>query len=191
MTTRAPASPRVTVLALAGVLLASAALAFTAVLALADGGDAGPAENGTDGRAPADGKALGVAAPASPVPYVRLRAGDCFDHPGLSRDVTKTERRRCTGPHDGEVVAERRLKGTFRSERDLRERSLALCADAARQRLARIPQDGRAYRPYAVHPALGTYEQREGTTVACALTLRGADQEAADGPELTAPLPGA
>lgn len=168
---------RSTVLVPAGVMLTAAVVALTGtLLAGGDGGESRP----ETAHAP-----VGA---ASPVPYARLEAGDCIDHPGLSGSVTEMERRSCGEPHDAEVIARQKLTGTFHSEQQLRQRALALCEPLSEERLARIPQDGRRYQTYAVHPSLDTYRQRSGMAVNCALTLAEDRREPAD-PKLTAPLP--
>lgn len=169
---------RSTVLVPAGVMLTAAVVALTGTLLAGGGG-------GEDRRE----KAPAPVGAASPVPYARLSDGECFDHPGLSGDVTGTERRACGEPHDAEVIARKKLTGMFRSEQQLRRHASAVCEPHTGKRLARVPQDGRRYRTYAVHPSLDTYRQHSGVVVNCAVTLAEDRRGPAD-PKLTAPLPG-
>lgn len=169
---------RSTALVPAGVMLTAAVLALTGTLLI--GGD----DDGAEAREPV---AVGA---ASPVPYVGLAAGDCFDHPGLSNSAGETRTRPCGEPHDAEVIARQKLTGKFRSEARLRERARELCAAHSERRLARVPQDGRSYRTYAVHPSLDTYRQHARAAVGCAVTLDEDRRGPAD-PKLTAPLPSA
>lgn len=168
---------RSTVLVPAGVMLTAAVVALTGTLLAGGGGGGGRPETA---HAP-----VGA---ASPVPYARLDTGDCIDHPGLSGSVTETERRACGEPHDAEVIARQKLTGKFRSEQQLRRHALAVCEPHTEKRLARVPQDGRRYQTYAVHPSLDTYRQHNGVVVNCTLTLAEDRRGPAD-PKLTAPLP--
>ncbi|MFR9675133.1 hypothetical protein [Streptomyces sp. TR02-1] len=118
------------------------------------------------------------------VPYVVLEPGECFDHPGLSSDVTVVETRSCEVPHNGEVIANETLTGSFADASELRTKVLALCRDDAKDRLRSMPRDGRTYYYYAIFPSLTTYRTRGDDTISCALTL----SNTMDGTKLTAPL---
>ncbi|MCF6525708.1 hypothetical protein [Streptomyces sp. JJ36] len=155
----------------------------------ADGPGAAPEDSGApeDGGAPDDGAGReDGTGPGELVPFVVLAPGECFDHPALSSSVSAVEKRPCDGPHNGEVIANDTLTGTFASERELRAKVLELCRADAAQRLGTIPQNGRRYYFYAIYPSLDTYRIRGEDTVSCSLTL----SNALDGPKLTAPLPG-
>lgn len=119
------------------------------------------------------------------VPFVVLDPGECFDHPALSSDVTEVKTRSCSGPHNGEVIANDKLTGDFSTEKELQDKVLELCKADATTRLKRIPQDGRNYYFYAIYPSLVTYERGQDT-ISCSLTL----SNSRDGTKLTKKLPG-
>ncbi|WP_199185638.1 hypothetical protein [Streptomyces carminius] len=123
--------------------------------------------------------------PSDLVPYVVLEPGTCFDHPSLSSGVTEVEKRSCDKPHNGEVIANETLSGTFASETQLQAKVLELCKADAEKRLRKMPPDGRTYYYYAIYPALATYQIRGEDQISCSLTL----SNKLDGPKLTAPLP--
>jgi hypothetical protein len=125
-----------------------------------------------------------TASPSDLVPYVVLDPGTCFDHPSLSSGVTEVEERSCDGAHDGEVIANETLSGTFATEAELQEKVMSLCKADAEKRLARMPS-GKTYYYYAIYPALPTYNRGEDQ-ISCSLTL----SNQLDGPDLDAPLPG-
>ncbi len=139
----------------------------------------GDPDSGTSPSASASGD------PGARVPYVALKPGTCFDHPAMDSSVTKIEKRRCSGAHDGEVIANEKLTGKFSSEKAIQKKALALCAVDARARLKKIPNDGRNYYYYALYPALATYSVQGEDTVSCALTL----SSGLDGTKLRKPLP--
>lgn len=120
------------------------------------------------------------------VPYVVLDPGQCFDHPSLSSEVSVVTRRSCNGPHNGEVISNQRLSGTYSTPQELQGRVLQLCKTDATRRLQTMPNDGTTYYYYAIYPALETYQQGNGDTISCSLTL----SNELDGPKLTGPLPG-
>ncbi|MGW7353436.1 hypothetical protein [Streptomyces sp. Z26] len=120
------------------------------------------------------------------VPFVVLDPGQCFDHPALSSAVTEVETRSCNGPHNGEVIANDKLTGTFSSETELQSKVLELCKADAAERLKKIPQDGRNYYFYAIYPSLETYRIRGQDTISCSLTL----SNSLNGTKLDKPLPG-
>jgi hypothetical protein len=127
-----------------------------------------------------------TSSPAEMVPYVVLDPGECFDHPALSSDVEVVEKRSCEKPHNGEVIANETLTGSFADEKALRKKVLGLCEADVQKRLKSIPKDGTMYYYYAIYPSLPTYEQRGADTISCALTL----SNSVDGKKLSAPLPG-
>ncbi|MBH5334358.1 hypothetical protein IHE55_05900 [Streptomyces pactum] len=130
-----------------------------------------PTDSGTDSSAPA-------------VPYVALEPGQCFDHPGLDSTVTRVEIRSCDGPHDGEVIANETLTGTFGTEQEIQQKALGLCRADAEKRLADLPRDKTFYY-YALYPSRETYARGQDR-VSCSLTL----SASVDGPKLQEPLPG-
>ncbi|THA26917.1 hypothetical protein E4198_21645 [Streptomyces sp. RKND-216] len=127
--------------------------------------------------------------PTSPgqdlVPFVVLEPGQCFDHPALSSDVSLVETRSCDESHDGEVITNDTLSGTFADEQALRTKVMELCHSDVNTRLNSMPKDGRVYYYYAIYPALPTYQLGDDDTISCAITL----SDTLDGPKLTAPLP--
>ncbi|MFT2014761.1 hypothetical protein ACMA1D_02760 [Streptomyces sp. 796.1] len=122
--------------------------------------------------------------PTDVVPYVVLSPGTCFDHPGLDPSVKKVERRSCTGPHDGEVISNATLTGTFTTEKEIQSKALSLCESAAKVRMKNIPV-GKTYYYYALYPAHQTYTLRGEDQVSCSLTL----SSTPGGPKLTEKLP--
>lgn len=129
---------------------------------------------------------LSTSSPDEMVPYVVLDPGQCFDHPSLSSDVTVVEKRSCDEPHNGEVIANEKLTGSFADEAALQKKVLELCEADANKRLKSVPQDGTMYYFYAIYPSLTTYKIRGDDTISCAITL----SNSLDGPKLSAPLPG-
>ncbi|WKX69796.1 hypothetical protein [Streptomyces sp. XD-27] len=119
------------------------------------------------------------------MPYVVLKPGECFDHPGLDSSVSTVTKRSCSGPHDGEVIANETLTGTFATDKEIQDKALALCATDAATRMKRI-SDGRTYYYYALFPARDTYTYQGSDKVTCSLTLSGS----VDGPKLSKRLPG-
>lgn len=155
------------------------------------GGDAEPTgrpsteDTAPDTSSSTDPGSSPTSTPGGMVPYVVLDPGECFDHPSLNSDVTVVEKRSCDAPHNGEVIANETLTGSFADEKALRKKVLGLCEADATKRLARMPDDGRMYYFYAIYPSLPTYELRGDDTISCALTL----SNAVDGQKLSAPLP--
>ncbi|MBR7671528.1 hypothetical protein [Streptomyces daliensis] len=171
---------RAAVPVLALVLVVTAVVTLGVVLLLGDDTEEIAAQ-----RARLEARAAG--SPSAPVLYdEELERGDCFDHPALSHGVTRVERRSCERAHDGEVIAEEKLRGSFKTAAKLREKALALCGADAARRMKSIPQDGRGYHYYAIYPSLRTHSEQGASTSSCALTLR----SGREGPKLTAPLPG-
>ena len=118
------------------------------------------------------------------VPYVVLSAGKCFDHPGLNSSIKVVTTRSCSTAHDGEVIANETLTGSFTTEAELRKKVLSLCEKDAKARLAKIPADGKTYYYYAIYPSLDTYTIQNKDTISCSLTL----SDKVDGKQLTKPL---
>jgi hypothetical protein len=102
------------------------------------------------------------------VPYVVLSPGKCFDAPTLTPTVDAVTTRSCHSAHDGQVVANETLTGTFTDDSDIQSKALELCTADAKKHL---PADGRLYYPYALFPKLSTYELQGRKTVTCSLTL--------------------
>ncbi|MDJ0344519.1 hypothetical protein QMK19_07930 [Streptomyces sp. H10-C2] len=119
------------------------------------------------------------------VPYVVLQPGKCFDHPGLDSSVSVVTTRSCSSPHDGEVVANETLTGTFNTETELQTKVLKLCEPDAKKRLGSIPADGKTYYYYALYPSLMTYQIQKRDTISCSLTL----SNKVNGKKLTQALP--
>lgn len=143
----------------------------------------GPGDSGDEDPDPSSSASGDT--PAEPVPYVVLRPGQCFDHPGLDSTVREVKIRSCDGPHDGEVIANETLTGTFATDQEIQEKALELCRADAEKRMKTIPGD-RTFYYYALFPARDTYTDQGEDQVSCSLTLS-AD---VDGPKLDEPLPG-
>lgn len=124
------------------------------------------------------------AAPTDLVPYVVLSPGTCFDHPGLDPSVRQVEKRACTSAHDGEVISNATLTGTFSTEKEIQTKALSLCEPAAKARLQKIPA-GKTYFYYALYPSQSTYSIRGMDQVSCSLTLSASP----GGAKLTEKLP--
>ncbi|AZM45511.1 hypothetical protein DMB38_06415 [Streptomyces sp. WAC 06738] len=207
-----PARPRgpmtaVTAAVAAALLVAVAVAAFLVLRGGDDGGTqaGGPRPQGSaerpagqDGLGGAETKSASAGSAAgtadargdlepteSHIPYVVLRTGECFDHPSLDTSVESVETRPCTGPHDGEVIANRTLSGDFPDGDALDDQALGLCRRAAEEKLETMPADGRHYFYYAMYPTMTTYEYQSQDEISCALTL----STEPDGPKLTGPLP--
>ncbi|WFB10061.1 hypothetical protein LRS74_25730 [Streptomyces sp. LX-29] len=150
-----------------------------------DPGKGAPVGGGADtpGGSPSPSSS---ASPSDLVPYVVLKPGQCFDHPGLSSDVTKVEIRSCDSPHDGEVIANETLTGAFATDKEIQDKALALCRVDAEKRMKSIPRNSSTYYYYALYPARATYTFQGSNQVSCSLTLSGK----VDGPKLSKPLPG-
>ncbi|MET8680665.1 hypothetical protein ABZW18_24530 [Streptomyces sp. NPDC004647] len=203
-----PSGPKIAALFIAGVLAAGLAVGSLLILQGSDDGDASadakprstPGERG-DGREPAGSGGAGDGAAPSPssptfspsvaptpgdlVPFVVLKPGRCFDHPALDVTVKQIKARSCGAAHDGEVIANKTLTGTFTTEQQLQTKALELCEPAVTERMKAIPEDGRQYFNYALYPSLDTYRIRDEKRISCALTL----SDAPSGKKLTAPLP--
>ncbi|MFE0043558.1 hypothetical protein [Streptomyces albireticuli] len=114
----------------------------------------------------------GSADPSSPsvsrVPYVVLKPGQCFDHPHLSSGVTRVTTRSCDSSHDGEVIGNATLSGTFTTEMDIQAKAKDLCESKAQARVRSIA-DGRTYYSYTLYPAKSTYDRGQ-SEVTCTIT---------------------
>ncbi|KOG85352.1 hypothetical protein [Streptomyces varsoviensis] len=152
------------------------------------GGGADPGAGSVPGSGPGSGADSGSAgSPADgQVGYVELKPGECFDHPGLDSAVKRIEVRSCDGPHDGEVIANETLTGTYTTDKELQGNALALCKADATQRMRSIGADGRTYYYYVLFPSRATYAQEGRDQVSCSLTL----SDKPGGKKLTGALPG-
>ncbi|MQY15848.1 hypothetical protein SRB5_60390 [Streptomyces sp. RB5] len=150
-----------------------------------------PSTDPTDSASPTPSEsesetALPTGDPTDPfIPYVVLEPGTCFDHPLLDSSVKIVERRKCTEPHDGQVITNHTLTGEFKTEKLLQDKVLELCKKDANERLQTIG-DGRFYYFYALYPRLASYQYQNQDVVSCALTL----SNSKDGKKLDAPLSG-
>ncbi len=144
-----------------------------------------PSESGSDPNADADAGS-GDSPADGQVRYVRLKPGECFDHPGLDSAVKQIEVRSCDSPHDGEVIANETLTGTFTTDKELRSKALSMCKADASQRIQSIGADGRTYYYYALFPSQTTYAQQGRNQVSCSLTL----SDKPGGKKLSEALPG-
>jgi len=117
-------------------------------------------------------------------PYLVLRPGECFDTPGLDSSITTTVRRSCSVPHDGEVIANETITGSFATQSALRAKVLELCRADVEKHRSQVPNDAQYYY-YTIYPSLATYERSKKDTVSCSLTI----SKTIDGKKLTKPLP--
>ncbi|GGO81649.1 septum formation family protein [Wenjunlia tyrosinilytica] len=104
----------------------------------------------------------------STIPYVALKPGQCFNTPGLDKSVDHIVTLSCSKPHDGEVIGNATLSGTFSSDKAISTKAGELCRPKA-DRAAKRQADGRIYYNYVLHPVLSTY-QVGIKTVSCSLT---------------------
>jgi hypothetical protein len=116
------------------------------------------------------------------IPYVVLDPGECFNTPGLNNDVEEVETVSCGKSHDGEVISNETLSGTFTTESELADKAGDLCESKANS-VARKQADGRTYYNYVLYPVLSTYNDGK-RTVSCSLTL----SNTKGGKQLTSPL---
>jgi flagellar basal body-associated protein FliL len=193
---RAGGGPKVAVIAV-GAVVVIAAIVGGAALVLSGGSDskngksadAKAADSATASPVQASGSGAGTDSPSASAsesvnPYVVLKPGECFDTPGLDSSITKTVRRSCSSPHDGEVIANETIVGTFTTEKALRAKVLELCKTDVAKKGSKVPSDAQYYY-YAIYPSLVTYEKNKRDIVSCSLTL----SEKPDGKKLTKPLP--
>lgn len=195
---KGPGGPKTVAIAAGAVVLVTAAVGGLA-LGLGGGDDDKGDHPTSAGKASRSGDAAtgaragaGAQSPsgsgqdgADLVRYVVLSPGQCFDHPGLSSGVTQVTSRSCDRPHDGEVIADEKLTGSFTASADLRSEVLKLCEADAKKRMESIPADGRTYYYYAIYPSLNTYRAQRKDVISCALTLN----NKLDGEKLPKPLP--
>lgn len=182
-----------------GVVVVVAAIVGGTALFLGGGSDGKNGENAaataagsaTASPVQASGSGAGTDSPSASAsasesvnPYVVLKPGECFDTPGLDSSITKTVRRSCSSPHDGEVIANETIVGTFTTEKALRAKVLELCKTDVAKKGSKVPSDAQYYY-YAIYPSLVTYEKNKRDIVSCSLTL----SEKPDGKKLTKPLP--
>lgn len=116
------------------------------------------------------------------IPYVVLSPGQCFDTPGLDTSVKEVKKVSCAGSHDGEVISNATLSGSFDTESELADKAGDLCESDA-NRVAQRQADGKVYYNYVLYPVLSTYNDGK-KTVSCSLTL----SNTKDGKKLTGAL---
>ncbi|MET7638917.1 hypothetical protein [Streptomyces sp. NPDC005438] len=121
---------------------------------------------------------------SSLTPYVVLSPGTCFDHPQLSSAVTDVEKRSCNGPHNGEVISNRTLTGSFAGEFSIRSKAMSLCKADAESRMRRMSSRPAPYY-FVIYPSYTTYQLKNKKTISCSLTA----SSTKDGTKLRAPLP--
>ncbi|MBF6046841.1 hypothetical protein GO001_16640 [Streptomyces sp. NRRL B-1677] len=131
----------------------------------APGGIGGP---GADPSNP-DPSASSSSPSVSRVPYVVLKPGQCFDHPRMSLGLTEVKTKPCTGPHDGEVIANETLTGKFDSELDIQTKARDMCKKDAQDRMRSIT-DGKNYYSYVLYPTPVTYSRGQDQ-ITCSMTL--------------------
>ncbi|MFF7727972.1 hypothetical protein [Streptomyces sp. NPDC008001] len=103
------------------------------------------------------------------VPYVVLKPGQCFDHPRMSAGLTEVKTKPCSGPHDGEVIANETLTGKFDSELDIQTKAREMCKKDAQDRMRSIT-DGKNYYSYVLYPTPLTYSRGQDQ-ITCSMTL--------------------
>lgn len=118
------------------------------------------------------------------VQFVVLEPGTCFNHPQLSTGISQVEEVSCNGRHDGEVVSNDKLTGTFSSEIAIQQKALELCKKSAADAMRRVDNPADHYF-FAIYPTLETYTKGNEDTTSCAI-IRSSTPE---GPDLTEPLP--
>ncbi|MFE2233437.1 hypothetical protein ACFXA4_12815 [Streptomyces sp. NPDC059442] len=126
-----------------------------------------PARTRPRGTTPTPRPSRSPSPAASPVPFDRLRAGECFD---IDRSAPGTvTRRSCVRPHDAQVVAVLRLTGDHDSDEAVRDAAAALCRDLLRRKAADQPR-GTRWTTFVQYPFRTSYLL--GTdTVACSLAV--------------------
>ncbi|TDV47861.1 DUF4190 domain-containing protein [Actinophytocola oryzae] len=100
--------------------------------------------------------------PAGPQPVngVDLKAGECFQAPGMSGEVSVV-RTDCTEPHTGEAFTVFTVPdGTYPGSVELFDESIARC----QSEVAGMPADGRVQ---VMTPSPETWEKRKSHTVVC------------------------
>lgn len=109
------------------------------------------------------------------LPYVVLKPGTCFDHPNLTKGLRKVTVRPCTGPHDGEAVANVTVRGDFSKDSEIASAVYRQCTDAAKAKADRQPEGSRFYS-FVLTPSAELYKRgyREATcTLTAAYTVGG------------------
>ncbi|MBB4892908.1 hypothetical protein FHS39_001919 [Streptomyces olivoverticillatus] len=199
-----PQPPRTSGAKVAGIVVASVLVAGVAVgglvLATKDGGGskkaAGPSASpsvpsSSSSSSSSQSPSLPSGSPTGPmfdspaqVPYVVLKPGTCFDHPKLDPSVKKVEKRSCDERHDGEVITNETLSGTYTDSTDLAEKVKGMCEADVTKRLQGIA-DGHQYYYYAIFPTLDAYKQLGQSEVTCSVSRSAGP----GGEKMTAPLP--
>ncbi|HEY9372151.1 MAG TPA: hypothetical protein VIU94_27505, partial [Streptomyces sp.] len=106
--------------------------------------------------------------PGEPVPFERLRVGECFD---VDRDAPGTPTRLpCDSPHDAEAVARLRLVGLFLTDDEVRHRAAELCRAPLRVKAAAQPA-GTYWTTYVQYPYRNAYLLGSDTIVCSLATL--------------------
>ncbi|MFE2297832.1 hypothetical protein ACFXAW_06505 [Streptomyces sp. NPDC059445] len=106
------------------------------------------------GLVPSDLRSLFPSLADDDVPYYLLRKGDCFDtDDALPGQAAK---RKCTQPHDAEVVTVTELNGTYTTEAALKKAASALC-EAPLQRKAANQTAGTVSQTLVQYPDTGSY----------------------------------
>jgi hypothetical protein len=156
-----------------GAIVAGAVvLAVGAGLALylLPGRDGAPqaAPSSTAPPPPAATSASPTASDTPGLPYVVLKPGTCFDHPNLTKNLDKVTVRPCTGPHDGEAVANVTVRGEFTKDSEIASAVYRQCTAAAKAKADRQPEGSRFYS-FVLTPSAELYKRgyREAT---CTLT---------------------
>ncbi|MCF3104321.1 hypothetical protein IPZ58_22385 [Streptomyces roseoverticillatus] len=143
---------------------------------------AAPGGPGADPSNP-DPSASSSSPSVSRVPYVVLKPGQCFDHPRMSLGLTEVKTKPCSGPHDGEVIANETLTGKFDSELDIQTKAREMCKKDAQDRMRSIT-DGKNYYSYVLYPTPVTYARGQDQ-ITCSMTL----SVSQGGQKMDAPLP--
>ncbi|RLV08284.1 hypothetical protein CTZ27_05560 [Streptomyces griseocarneus] len=117
------------------------------------------------------------------VPYVVLKPGECFDHPSLHSGISVVTKQSCSGTHDGEVISNATLSGSFDTEQAIQDKAKSLCEADAQKRVSSIT-DGRTYYSYVLYPAKRTYDRGQNQ-ITCSITR----SITPGGAKLTEPLP--
>ncbi|MGW4893622.1 hypothetical protein ACWEQL_15370 [Kitasatospora sp. NPDC004240] len=95
--------------------------------------------------------------PTREVPYPHFVVGACFDHPQLSRAITKPEARPCEGEHDGESFAVLQLPEGLTGDAQIGRAMREGCKEPMAAAQAR--QGGGTWYGYPMGPAMTWYQQ--------------------------------
>ncbi|MEV7779203.1 hypothetical protein [Kitasatospora sp. NPDC088351] len=106
--------------------------------------------------------------PSRVVPYTFLPVGSCFDHPQLSKTITKPEPRPCEGEHDGEVIADQLLPDGLTGDNQLAKAMREGCKETLAAAEARQGGGG-PYYGYPFGPSM-TYYQQGWRDYTCTMT---------------------